>query len=71
MLHTYRVLHDGSPNVGQAWAQDAFLQNQLVLASLKLGTEFLKSGGTHHHHNNHRDDIEYVFLQYYLIAEPS
>ncbi len=54
---TYRVLHDGSPNVGQAWAQDAFLQNQLVLASLKLGTEFLKSGGNH---NNHLDDIEYV-----------
>ena len=40
------VVHDGAPNVGTAWVQDAFSQNELVLASLKLATEFLAPNGT-------------------------
>eukprot|EP01088_Endostelium_zonatum_P002738 TRINITY_DN1348_c0_g1_i1.p1 TRINITY_DN1348_c0_g1~~TRINITY_DN1348_c0_g1_i1.p1 ORF type:complete len:976 (-),score=373.50 TRINITY_DN1348_c0_g1_i1:78-3005(-) len=39
------VLHDGSPNMGQAWAQDAFTQAELVLKSLELASYFLHPGG--------------------------
>lgn len=39
------VIHDGAPNVGTAWVQDAFSQNELVLCSLKLATEFLAPDG--------------------------
>jgi AdoMet-dependent rRNA methyltransferase SPB1 len=40
------VMHDGAPNVGLAWKQDAFTQSELVLQSLKLAVEFLTPGGT-------------------------
>ena len=40
------VLHDGSPNVGEAWAQEAMSQNALVIDSIKLATQFLAPKGT-------------------------
>ncbi|KAE8668143.1 isoflavone reductase-like protein [Hibiscus syriacus] len=40
------ILHDGSPNVGGAWAQEAMSQNALVIDSVKLATQFLAPKGT-------------------------
>lgn len=40
------ILHDGSPNVGGAWAQEATTQSVLVIESVKMATEFLAPRGT-------------------------
>ncbi|XP_042486091.1 adoMet-dependent rRNA methyltransferase spb1 [Macadamia integrifolia] len=40
------VLHDGSPNVGGAWAQEATSQAALVIDAVRLATAFLAPKGT-------------------------
>ncbi|OAY63316.1 AdoMet-dependent rRNA methyltransferase spb1 [Ananas comosus] len=40
------VLHDGSPNVGGAWAQEATSQSALVVDAVRLATAFLVPKGT-------------------------
>ncbi|KAG6777863.1 hypothetical protein POTOM_017703 [Populus tomentosa] len=40
------VLHDGSPNIGGAWAQEAMTQNSLVIDAVRLATQFLAPKGT-------------------------
>ncbi|KAF6162045.1 hypothetical protein GIB67_002634 [Kingdonia uniflora] len=39
------VLHDGSPNIGGRWAQEATEQNALVIEALRLATQFLAPKG--------------------------
>lgn len=60
------VLHDGAPNIGSAYTKDAYVQNELVLASLRTATDHLVEKGvfcTKIYRSSDYNSLMWVFQQ--------
>jgi AdoMet-dependent rRNA methyltransferase SPB1 len=65
-------LNDGAPNVGCHWGKDSHVQCELVLASLKLASAFLRRGGyfvTKVFRSNDFNSLKWVLKKFFARVE--